>query len=506
MGETETSWTPGLVVLGVGLVVGAFLALRARANTRKGAKIAGKGKGNKAQPQATESIELRDARAMRDTRLEQLRELAVTRHKLAPGVARGEQLRLEREAAEAWRKLDKFSKAEHKKPEKKGEGAAAPSAVDEATPTPGLFARYPAVIGLVAGLIGAGFVFALKSGLESSSSARGGGSMTGGTAAMGGPPPGAGAMGGGAMAGGASPADADPEVRALRELVAANPTSIVAKLDLSQALLYRDDYMGSFSTAKEVLAVEPENARALTYSAVVRLAMGQGEGALKLLDTAVAKDPQLLEAHVHRGITAYQLGKWQTAVESWDTALKMAPEGKESIGHLLEDARSRAAGGPGTIERPPPGSTPPPHPPGGAPPPPPAQGMGGPPPMAMGAPPPPVDPANLPPETIRGTVSIDPGLAARAPPGAIVFVYVRPDGVSAGPPTAAKRFPVATLPASFALGPQDIMIQGMPWPDKVQLDARLDADGVATTKDPGDPTARLTGIGPGTGGLLLELK
>ncbi len=490
MGETETSWAPGLVVLGAGLVVGALLALRARAGTRKISK-----------KQVTEPLELRDARAMRDTRLEQLRELAVTRHKLAPAVARGEQLRLEREAAEAWRKLDKYTKTEHRKhPEKKSAEAAAALAA----PTPGLFARYPAVIGLLAGLIGAGFVFALKTGLESASSARNGGGMTGGTSIPGGPPAGGGrpSMGGSAPAGG-SPVDADPEVIALRKAVEANPASLPAKLDLAQALLYRDDYMGSFSSAREVLAVEPENPRALTYSAVVRLAMGQGEAALKMLDTAVARDPTLLEAHVHRGITAYQLGKWQTAVESWDLALKMAPEGKESIGHLLEDARSRASGGPGTIDRPPPGATAAAHPPPGSAPPP---GMGTPAPMAMGNPPPPSDPANLPPETIRGTVSLDPDVAARAPPGAIVFVYVRPDGVSAGPPTAAKRFPLAALPATFALGPQDIMIQGMPWPDKVQIDARLDADGVATTKDPSDPTARVTGIGPGTAGIALVVK
>ena len=85
---------------------------------------------------------------------------------------------------------------------------------------------------------------------------------------------------------------------------------------------------------------------------------------------------------------------------------------------------------------------------------------------------------------IRGTVSIAPALMERAPKGAVLFVIAR-RGPS-GPPTAVKRIPNPSFPMEFELGPEDRMIQAMPWSGPLQLTARLDSDGNATTRSAGD--------------------
>jgi len=86
--------------------------------------------------------------------------------------------------------------------------------------------------------------------------------------------------------------------------------------------------------------------------------------------------------------------------------------------------------------------------------------------------------------SIRGTVTIAPELVQRAPKGAVLFVIAR-RGAS-GPPTAVKRIPNPSFPLEFELGPDDRMIQAMPWSGPLQINARLDSDGNATTRSAGD--------------------
>jgi len=92
---------------------------------------------------------------------------------------------------------------------------------------------------------------------------------------------------------------------------------------------------------------------------------------------------------------------------------------------------------------------------------------------------------------IRGTVTIARELVERAPKGAVLFLIARRG--SSGPPTAVKRIANPTFPFGFELGPEDRMIQAMPWTGPLQLTARLDSDGNATTRSPGD----LQGAAPG---------
>ena len=87
-------------------------------------------------------------------------------------------------------------------------------------------------------------------------------------------------------------------------------------------------------------------------------------------------------------------------------------------------------------------------------------------------------------ESISGTVSIAPALAGRVPPGAVLFVIART--ADTGPPLAVKRIADPKLPLSFSIGPDDRMIKALPFAGPIKLSARVDSDGNAMTRLPGD--------------------
>jgi hypothetical protein len=94
-------------------------------------------------------------------------------------------------------------------------------------------------------------------------------------------------------------------------------------------------------------------------------------------------------------------------------------------------------------------------------------------------------------EPIRGTVSLAPELEGRVPAGAILFLIARRG--ESGPPLAVQRVASPQLPLSFAIGPEDRMIEQMPFAGPLRITARLDGDGNATTRGAGD----LQGAAPG---------
>ena len=87
-------------------------------------------------------------------------------------------------------------------------------------------------------------------------------------------------------------------------------------------------------------------------------------------------------------------------------------------------------------------------------------------------------------QPITGTITIAPELASRIPPGAVLFLIAR--NGDAGPPLAVKRIPDPKLPLEFSIGPADRMIQTLPFAGPIQLSARIDSDGNAMTRLPGD--------------------
>jgi cytochrome c-type biogenesis protein CcmH len=107
-------------------------------------------------------------------------------------------------------------------------------------------------------------------------------------------------------------------------------------------------------------------------------------------------------------------------------------------------------------------------------------------------------------QPIEGTIVVAPELAERVPAGATLFVIVRRG--SGGPPTAVKRIEAPTFPLAFSIGPENRMIQTLPFEGPLQLTARLDTDGDAGTRLPGDLSGRLAGpVDPGAKALTLTL-
>jgi len=86
---------------------------------------------------------------------------------------------------------------------------------------------------------------------------------------------------------------------------------------------------------------------------------------------------------------------------------------------------------------------------------------------------------------LRGTITLAPDLERKVPAGAILFLIAR-KGEGGGPPLAVKRVESPTFPMDFTIGPDDRMIKAMPFAGPLQLSARLDADGNAMTRAPGD--------------------
>lgn len=101
---------------------------------------------------------------------------------------------------------------------------------------------------------------------------------------------------------------------------------------------------------------------------------------------------------------------------------------------------------------------------------------------------------------ITGTVRLSDALSAPVPDGAVLFIIARRG--AAGPPLAVKRVQAPRFPLEFTLGPEDRMIQAVPFAGPLQVTARVDADGNATSRTPGDlQGAAAAGVEPGATGV-----
>ena len=105
---------------------------------------------------------------------------------------------------------------------------------------------------------------------------------------------------------------------------------------------------------------------------------------------------------------------------------------------------------------------------------------------------------------ITGTVALAPELAGKTPANAVLFIIARR---GAGPPLAVKRVPNPSFPVEYSIGPDDRMIQSMPFTGPIELTARIDGDGNATSRSPGDVmgTAQTGPVEPGATGVAILL-
>lgn len=106
---------------------------------------------------------------------------------------------------------------------------------------------------------------------------------------------------------------------------------------------------------------------------------------------------------------------------------------------------------------------------------------------------------------VTGTVTLGEGMGD---PAGTLFVIIRNAGVGRGPPLAVKKIDNPKFPQAFQVGPGDVMMKGMPFNGPFDVQARLDADGNAMTKAPGDiHSASSSGAKPGDNvDLVLDTR
>jgi tetratricopeptide (TPR) repeat protein len=451
---SEIDWVPSLVVLAVGELAGIVLVLLQISS----------------RPQdAARAADLEDLRRQKERLLRALRDL----EDISRGDVAAERADLELRTAVVMQKLAEAEPVDHKASRKArkagkvalGKAAPAKASASEAAkdePTGGLS---PEIKGLLKGAAVVAFIALSFFILTRSTSERGEGQgMTGGQPGM-------------TSTGSADPGVA-PDLRpqdsarlqAARSGVAAAPESVDAQIELGFSLIEAEGWTEAFAVSEVILDRSPENPDGLVILGVVRLKMGQADSAADLFARALIADPEHLAALSYAGLVAIQEGDRDAARAAWTRARALA-DGPDAttLDELLAMLQTDGPIPGLEAERPNPELAPPPSPAGRA---------------------------------IAGTVRLAAG--ASAPAGGVLFIIAHPEGVDRGPPVASRRLLGGSLPATFTIGPGDVMMGG-PFPGKVTLSARLDADGNAGTRGDDDLVGSAGVVQAGAEGVEIVL-
>jgi len=409
--NAPTDWISAIAILAAGLIIGVLFVVLF--NRKKSAHI-------------HTDLAQKDLEAKRDALITQLRAL--------PDDAVDERARLERETADVLRKLD-----QHTPPADPAPATAQPR--NRATTS-------PAVTGFLWGAGSFAALAALAYFVMQSATPR-----EQQTAPMAQQP--------------SNPAtqQPDPGLIQLETAVQKDPNNLALRNDLAQAYLERDNLMAVFDQTKFVLERNPSDSRALTFQALVRMAMGEADTAAKMLQAAIRSDPKNLDGWVALAWVHAQSNRMSDAEAAIAEAIKVSPNDRARLMEVLQQMKTHAT-------QPAAAELPPDHPP--------------------------LAPANA----AGGNVRITLSLATAAPPRGVLFVIAR--GPGGGPPVAVKRLAAGSFPITLDLGQADSMM-GQQLPATFRIEARLDSDGDPLTKPASDPSAFVDGVVPGAA-ITLALK
>lgn len=416
--NAPTDWTTPTAILVAGLILGAIVVYYFVNRRKSGSTIA-------VDP------ERRDLEAKRDALIAQLRAL--------PDDAMDERARLETETANVLRQLDQRGASSV---------VTAPASSNAMNPT---------IKGFLWGAGSVGALAILFFYVSNAATPRPQGEMaTGGITAQ------------QQQQQQQQPQAPDPMVQQMEAAVQKDPNNNQLRLDLAQMYLERDNIMGVFEQTKVVLDREPQNARALTFGALVRMAMGEVDAATQMLQEATKNDSTNLDSWVALAWVYAQSNRMSDAEAAIASAIKTSPENKGRLEQVLAQMKAHAE-----------------QPAGQQP--------------AQAAQPAAAQPAAAQGPSVRVTLDLDAGATARS---GVLFVIARnPQG---GPPVAVKRVMASSFPLTVELTSADSML-GQPLPASFRVEARLDSDGNATTKPPTDPSGAQDGVTPGAA-ITLALK
>jgi len=254
------------------------------------------------------------------------------------------------------------------------------------------------------------------------------------------------------------------EIQQLEAQVKNNPDDNDARILLAKAYLDRENLMGVFEQTTAVLAKNPNDPRAQTYQAIVRMSMGQPVEAKKLLESATNSDPKLVDAWVALAWLRSQQGDSEGMTQAIESAIKQHPEDEQRLRAILTQIQQRASA-----------------------------------PSGGGQAPPPVQSSSNGPG-VHVTIDLAPGARTTG----ILYVMARDESSPTGPPAAVKRIDATSFPITIDLTAADSMM-GTPLPTKMRVEARLDGDGNVMTKDPSDPKASQDNVAIGAN-VTLKLQ
>lgn len=456
MSPGGVDWVSAVAVLVFGLVVGGFLIWRMR----------GAAPEIVAAPEA--ALEQRDLLAKRDALVRQLVELDEGAAKRSPEQLARERYDLELETARVLMEIDQApAPSPETAPAEKApvdqpatERAASPPA--EATHGSPALRGFLWATGTMVAL--AGLVFFVT---EAARPREPGGSPTGGLPEIGSPP---------------GPVSA--EVAEFQEYLRDNPDDLEARLALAREHLRPpEDMMGVWTETQYVLDRSPGHPLALTYQAIVRLAMGQPDLARDMLEEAIATAPDTIEAYTTLAMAYVRLGERESATRILADAQSRFPDEAAGLADFQTQVLASSAAPPPSGEANPHASIPPSGAPGGSP-------GAAPAPVAVG------------PREVGGILDLDPALDGQL--SGVVFLILREAGEVEGAPLAVQRLTPRSFPVAFQIGEDDSMT-GEPLPEAVLVEARLDTDGDPMTRPDTDPRARVHSVTLGTGDVSLVL-
>ena len=225
-------------------------------------------------------------------------------------------------------------------------------------------------------------------------------------------------------------------------------------LQQGKSAFAKQDWPKAIEAFKQALAVDPNLPEAHAYMGFILVQAGHADGALLAFEKALAVAPNLPMALWGKGMALYQ-GKqdYAGAREAFEKLLQIIPAGAERV--EVEKILAEMPQGDGEkLRRQPETATPPTS-------------------------------AN---QQIAGRISIDPKFKANVDGQATLFIIARPSNAAKGPPLAVKKIDRPVFPVSYSLGPENVMMQGVPFTGTITITARLDKDGNPTTRQPGDLT------------------
>ncbi len=241
-------------------------------------------------------------------------------------------------------------------------------------------------------------------------------------------------------------------------------------LQQGKSAFAKQDWPKAIEAFKQALVIDPNQPEAHAYMGFILLQAGHADGALLAFDKALAVAPNLAMALWGKGMTLYQ-GKqdYAGAKEVFEKLLRVIPAGTEraEVEKILAEIpqgaqKPRRQSEPAT----PPSST---H------------------------------------QQISGRISIDPKLKTNVDDQATLFIIARPSAAAKGPPLAVKKIDRPVFPLSYSLGPENVMMQGVPFAGSITITARLDKDGNPTTRQSGDITGDYKGNPAAVGAKNIDI-